>query len=480
MDLIRLACIAAGEALPITPDMLKRLLPSAQLVATMADGKKPVYGINTGFGSLAEVRIEGHDLQALQRNLVLSHAVGVGDPLSRRETRALMALRLQNILLGYSGVRPETALHLGHMLNRGVHPVVPEKGSVGASGDLAPLAHIACGMIGEGPAEFRGAIMPAKEALRAAELDPIILEAKEGLALVNGTQGMTSVGGLALHDALALAIHADEGAALTMEALGAKAEAFDPRIQQLRPHPGQAEVATHILQLCEDSKLFNTLNTGRVQDPYSIRCVPQVHGATRDGLAYAKEVLEREMNSVTDNPLVFPEDGSILSGGNFHGQPVAQALDFAAIALAELGNIAERRIEQLLNPALSGLPACLTHHNGLHSGYMMVQITAASLVNENKMLATPSSVDSIPGNAAREDHVSMGMTGARKLRTMVQNTRFILACEWLLAAQAVDLRRERPLGRGTQVIYDRIRQRVPKLDNDRRHSEDIAAIAEML
>jgi histidine ammonia-lyase len=469
--------VAHGEAAALSTEARNRMCDSRALVEACARASTPVYGVTTGFGALAEVRVQDHEILALQRNLVLSHAAGVGRPLSRPETRAMMLLRAQTLALGYSGVRPEVVNLLVTMLNRGVHPQIPEKGSVGASGDLAPLAHLALGMLGEGLAEFEGATLPAADALRRASLQPIVLQVKEGLSLVNGTQAMSAVGGLATMRALELCKLADIVGAMTLEGLNGHLDPFDARIQHVRPHPGQATCAGNIRRLCAGSQIAVAGGFGRkVQDPYSLRCMPQVHGASRDGLGYTEDVLGREINSATDNPLVFAQAEQILSGGNFHGQPLAMALDFAAIAVAELANISERRVEQLVNPSLSGLPPFLVPASGIHSGYMIAQVTAASLVNENKMLAYPASVDSIPGSASREDHVSMGMTSARKLREVVDNTFTVLAVEMLCAAQAIDLRKPERLGEGSAAAHRRIREAVPTLEQDRLLARDIEAM----
>lgn len=469
--------VALGAPVKLSESAVDRVERARKLVEERAASSTPAYGITTGFGALAEVKIPPGQLAALQRNLILSHAAGVGRPLSREETRAMMLLRAQVLAEGYSGSRVATIEQLLTMLNRGVHPLVPEKGSVGASGDLAPLAHLALTMIGEGRAEYEGEVVASALALERAQIPVCVLEAKEGLSLVNGTQGMAAVGGLAVLRAERLTRLADVAGAMTLEALQGLPHAFDARIHAIRPHPGQADCAANLRTLTAGSEI---LATGKkVQDPYSLRCMPQVHGATRDALRYARDVIEREINSATDNPLVFADDGDILSGGNFHGQPLALALDFAAIALAEIGNISERRVEQLVNPMLSGLPPFLVPESGIHSGYMMAQVTAAALVNENKVLATPASIDSIPGSASREDHVSMGMTSARKLREIADNTRAILAVEFLCASQALDLRQGTP-GKGTQAAHHCVRERVPHLEGDRLLADDIEATLDLI
>ena len=473
LTLEAVAHVADGAPVALGATARERMNASRAIVEAKAAGSTPVYGVTTGFGALAEIKVPPNELRALQRNLILSHAAGVGRPLSRAETRAMMLLRAQVLSEGFSGVRVSVAEALIALLNRGVHPVIPEKGSVGASGDLAPLAHLTLALIGEGDVELEGKIMPAAQALQQVGLKPIVLEAKEGLSLVNGTQGMAAVGTLALLTAERSCKTADTAGSMTLEGLAGLASAFDARVQNVRPHPGQKITAENIRRLTEGSDMLSKNQSKKTQDCYSLRCMPQVHGATRDALKYARDVFEREVNSATDNPLVFTEDDAIISGGNFHGQPLALALDFVAIAVAELANISERRIEQLVNPSLSGLPPFLVPASGTHSGYMIAQVTAASLVNENKMLATPASVDSIPGSASREDHVSMGMTSARKLREIVGNTRVVLAVEMLCAAQAMDFRAPAKAGVGTAAAHKVLRDVVPHLDADRLMHRDI-------
>lgn len=463
-------------------DALERLRSGRRVVEEhLADGL-PHYGINTGFGALAEVSIPPQDLAKLQINLVRSHSAGVGEPLPEEDVRAAMLLRAQVLATGLAGVRPEVVFLLVEMLNRGVTPVIPSRGSVGASGDLAPLAHMALVLVGEGQASFQGRVMAATEALREAGLAPLELQAKEGLALVNGTQVLTAVGAMALLEAIHLAEIADLMGALSLEAARGSPDAFDDRVLQARPHPGQIASGRFLRALLADSEIRDShrRSAHRVQDPYSLRCIPQVHGAVRDGIAFVRRVLEVEINSATDNPLVFP-DGSILSGGNFHGEPVALALDFLAICCTELGSISERRVEHLLNPSLSdGLPPFLASHSGLCSGYMLAQVTAASLVTENKVLSHPASVDSIPSSANREDHVSMGMTAALKARRVVQNTRWVLALEGLCAAAGIDHRAPLRPGRGTGIAHRYIRERIPPLLDDRPVAPDASVMEALL
>jgi histidine ammonia-lyase len=454
-------------------------------VVAAGDAAPAVYGVNTGFGALAEVRISAAEVTRLQQNLVRSHAAGVGAPLPRDGVRAMMLLRAAVLATGRSGARAVCCERLCELLNAGVHPVIPARGSVGASGDLAPLAHLALGMIGEGLAEHRGETLPAAEALRRAGIEPVLLEAKEGLTLLNGTQHMTAVGGLAVLDAEALCRVADVAGALSLEALKGTARAFDPRVIAARPHPGQIAVAAALRALLAGSEIAEShRDCGKVQDPYSLRCMPQVHGASRDVLAFARTVLEREAQSSTDNPLVFtggPDGDELISGGNFHGQPVALALDAAALAVAELANISERRIEQLVNPHLSsGLPPFLAADSGLNSGFMIAQVSAAALVSENKILAHPASVDSIPSSAGREDHVSMGATAALKLATIADHVGTVLAIELLCAAQGLDLRRPLRTTAPLEAVHAAIRARVPAMMVDRPLAPDIAAVRALI
>lgn len=451
-------------------------------VVAGGDQAPAVYGVNTGFGALAEVRISASQVAQLQRNLVRSHAAGVGAPLPRDATRGMVFLRAAVLATGRSGARPVCCQRLVDLLNHGVHPSIPARGSVGASGDLAPLAHLALTLMGEGEAELDGTIMAASAALAQAGISPLQLEAKEGLTLLNGTQHMTSVGGLALFDAEAAAAIADIAGAMSLEALKGTARAFDERVVGARPHPGQVEVGARLRRLLEGSAIAQShSDCGKVQDPYSLRCMPQVHGATRDVLAFARSVLEREANSSTDNPLVFANGGEMISGGNFHGQPVALALDAAAIAVAELANISERRIEQLVNPQLSsGLPPFLAPDSGLNSGFMIAQVSAAALVSENKVLAHPASVDSIPSSAGREDHVSMGAAAALKFATIVDHVRTVLAIELLCAAQGIDLRRPLRTSRPLEAVHACIRAVVPPMNVDRAIYPDILAVRRLI
>ncbi|HET9596507.1 MAG TPA: histidine ammonia-lyase [Anaeromyxobacteraceae bacterium] len=476
--------VARGEArAELAPGARERVRAARALVDARLEDGQAHYGINTGFGTLAEVRVARADLEALQRNLVLSHAAGVGAPLPAAEARALVLLRANVLAKGYSGIREETLDLLVAMLERGCIPVVPERGSVGASGDLAPLAHLALVAIGEGEAFVGGERLPGRAALERVGLRPVRLAPKEGLALVNGTQAMTAVGALALLRAEGLARTADLAGAMTVEALLGSHRPFLAPMHRARGQPGQLAAAAHLRELLADSPL-NASHQGpdchKVQDPYSLRCMPQVHGATRDGLAFARATLEREVNAATDNPLIFAEEGEIVSGGNFHGQPVALALDVLAIAVSHLAAISERRVEQLVNPSLSGLPPFLARRAGLESGFMIAQVTSAALVSENKVLCHPASVDSIPSSAGREDHVSMGMTAALKARQVVENVRTCLAIELLVAAQAIDLRRPLRPARRVAEAHERLRAAVPTLDGDRELHRDVEAVCRLV
>ena len=440
-----------------------------------------MYGVNTGFGDLATVRVAHADQRALQLNLIRSHAVGLGAPLPEDVVRAILLLRANTLAAGRSGVRTQVIELLLGMLDSGVHPVIPKHGSVGASGDLAPLAHAALVLVGEGEAFLGGRRMPGAEALKKAGLKPIELGPKEGVALINGTQVMTAIGCLALHDAEILATTADVIGALSAEALRATDAAWDERLNAARPHPGQTVVAANLRVLMTGSPNVQSHKVGdtRVQDPYSIRCMPQVHGASRDALSYVRRTLETEINSVTDNPLVFADERRVVSGGNFHGQPVAIALDTAAIAVAELADISEARIDRMTNGHTSGLPPFLTSEPGTNSGFMVAQYTAAALVTENRIRSFPAAVESLPTSAGMEDHVSMGTHAAHKLAAIVRNTRDVLAIEALCAAQGLDL-----LGAtaapGVEEARRVIREHVPALARDRVLAPDVERTADVI
>jgi histidine ammonia-lyase len=454
---------------------------SRAYVEKLIAGNETVYGLTTGFGKLANIRIAQEDLQALQRNLLLSHAFGVGEALSTEVVRAMLLLRAQSLALGFSGVRPAVIELLIACLNRGVHPYVPSQGSVGASGDLAPLAHMSLLLIGEGKAEYQGEWLAARDALRRAGLEPLVLEAKEGLALINGTQAMTGIGCLVVHDALTLATHADIAGAMTLEALKGTLRAFDAKVSRVRAHTGAVKVADNVRRIGAGSPIHKShIDCEKVQDPYSLRCIPQVHGASRDALQHVFEVLERELNSVTDNPLIFAEEQEVISAGNFHGQPVAMAMDYAKIAIAELANISERRVAFLQDSSLSALPPFLAQSGGLHSGLMITQYTAASLVSENKVLCHPASADSIPTSANQEDHVSMGTIAARQAAMILENACIVVAVELLNAAQALEFLKPLEPGKGVGAGLKAIRERVTFADTDRIMTGDLQALKELI
>jgi len=467
--------IADGHPCGLAARALRRVAASRRAVLRATRAGRLVYGVNTGFGHLARVRVDAERLDELQLNLIRSHSAGVGEPLPERVVRAVLALRANCLARGHSGLKVETLQRIIDMLRVGIHPIVPEQGSVGASGDLAPLAHIALALIGEGEVFYRGRRIRAGTALKRARLRPVVLEAKEGLALINGTQVMTAIGVLALLQAERLTTLADIAGAMSLEALKGSHRAFDERIQEARPHPGQIASASNLRRLLRDSAIERShIDCGRVQDSYSLRCMPQVHGAVRDALAYVRQVLCLEINSSTDNPMVFAESGEFLSGGNFHGHPVAVALDHLGTAACSLGTISERRTERLLNPDLSQLPAFLAHDPGLHSGFMMAQVTAAALVSENKILAHPATVDSIPTSAAKEDHVSMGAHSARKAARIVDHVMTVLAVELLAAAQALDFLRPLRPGRGVAVAHRAFRRAISHMHEDRVLATDIS------
>ncbi|HTU93586.1 MAG TPA: histidine ammonia-lyase, partial [Gemmataceae bacterium] len=446
-----------------------------------------LYGVNTGFGKLASQRIEAQEVLALQENLLRSHAVGMGPLLSLGVSRLALALRIQALVKGHSGVTPALIEQLVEMYNRGVAPAIPEQGSVGASGDLAPLAHLALVVIGEGHAfvgsdkASRTKPLSGRAALRRVHLKPYRLQAKEGLSLINGTQISTALLAEALVRARELARIADIAGAMTVEATKSSRRPFDPRIQAIRPHPGQAACAANLLRLLADSAIMEShADCDKIQDAYSMRCMPQVHGSLRDALVHITAVVEREMNSATDNPLVFPDTGEVVSGGNFHAQPIALAADLLCAAITDLGSISERRVENLVNPDLSGLPGFLTPHPGLNSGMMLVQVLAAALVSENKTLSFPASVDSIPTSANREDHVSMSTAAARKCRQAVTNATRVLACELLCAAQGLEFHEGLRPGRGVEAAYRQIRKHVRPLGRDRTLHRDLEAVERLI
>lgn len=484
LSLSQIADVAYGnKRVQIAATARTRMAASRKVIDDIVTRDAVVYGVNTGFGKLADVRIPRNDIEALQLNLVRSHACGIGDPLSEPEVRAMMLLRANVLALGLSGIRSETVDLLCEMLNHRIHPIVPEKGSVGASGDLAPLAHLALGLIGEGEVFSDGKAIASADALKKAKLKPATLVAKEGLALLNGTQAMHAVGGLAILRAKRLVNLADVSGAMSLESLRDTPAAFDERLQAARPHPGQTASAAHLRSLLENSEIREShrSNDTRVQDAYSIRCMPQMHGAVRDVIAHCEEILSIESGSATDNPLVFAETGEVISGGNFHGAPLAFAFDYAAIALTDLMNIAERRIDRLTNPDKSeGLPAFLARKPGVESGFMIAQVAAASLVNEARVLAHPASSDNMTTSGGKEDHVSMGMTGALKLRSIVGLAENVFAIELLAAAEALEYRRPLKPGKGVEQALKLVRQTVPPLTGDRTLSGDIARLAQQI
>ena len=476
------------RAVLLSADAREKVNQARAIVDEIVTSNKVAYAITTGVGKLSDVRIAGEQIRELQVNLVRSHAVGVGEPLSIAETRAMMILRANSLSKGHSGVRAVVIDTLCEMLNRGVTPVVPSQGSVGASGDLAPLAHLALGLIGEGECfDEKGLRVASAEALKRAQVKPLVLQAKETISLINGTQAMLAVGTLSLLAADVLVDSADVLGGLCCDALKGTDAAFDERIHQARPHAGQTQSAANLRRMLEGSQIRESHRTcGRVQDAYSLRCIPQVHGAVRDTLAHCRRVFEIEANSAVDNPLVFLTDanslqGDVISGGNFHGEPLAFALDFLAIALSALAGISERRIERLVNPALSeGLPPFLASGAGLNSGFMMPQVTAAALVSENKVLAHPASVDSITTSGNKEDYVSMGMTAAIKLKRIVENTRHVLAIEAMAVAQALDLLAPMKTSKRGQAAQAAIRSVCPTMEKDRVMYGDFARLAALL
>lgn len=478
LQLHELVALADGHAAAaLAPDARVRVAQSRAVVDRLADGDAAVYGVNTGFGNFAETRISRGDLARLQTNLIRSHATGVDAPLPPRAVRAMMTLRANVLAKGYSGIRPETLDALLALLQHRIHPHVPSRGSVGASGDLAPLAHLALVLIGEGETWDGRTRADGAEALRSAGLAPVVLGPKEGLALINGTQASTAVLALALDGAWQLARAADIVAALSIDALLGSIRPFDPRIHAARPFVGQQQVADNVRRLLRDSPLLAShVHCGRVQDAYSERCVPQVHGAAREAMQWVQHIVTTEMNAATDNPMVFADDDDMVSGGNFHGAPVALAADTLALAVTQLATISERRTERLLNPTLSGLPAFLTRDGGLHSGYMMVQVTAAAVTSELKSLCHAASADTIPTSASKEDHVSMSMGAALKAERALELARTVLAIELLCACQAIDLRAPLTSTPMLMAAHAEVRAQVPTLNDDRPPAPDIVVV----
>jgi histidine ammonia-lyase len=453
---------------------------SRELVDRFVNEGKVVYGITTGFGQFSNVVISPEDTKRLQRNLIISHACGVGEPFDIEIARGIMLLRANALIKGFSGARISTIKTLVEMLNKGVTPVIYEKGSLGASGDLAPLSHMVLVMIGEGEAFYKGQRMSGRSAMETAGIEIIELVAKEGLALINGTQAMTAIGAITVYDAINLMKASDIISSMTVEGLRGITDAYYHRVHEVRPQPGQIKTAANLLRILEGSKLTTKQGELRVQDAYTLRCIPQIHGASKDAIDYVKKVIEIEINSATDNPLIFVDEERVISGGNFHGQPVALAMDFLGIALAEMANVSERRIERLVNYQLNDLPAFLTRKGGLNSGFMIAQYSAAALVSENKVLAHPASVDSIPSSANQEDHVSMGTIGARKARNILYNVSRVLGIEYLAASQAIYLRGKVTLGKGTQPAYKLIREDITPLEEDRVMYVDINKASEIV
>ncbi|MBZ9711699.1 histidine ammonia-lyase [Deinococcus multiflagellatus] len=476
-----LSVVRGGEQVELAPAARERIARARAVIERIVDGDAPVYGVNTGFGKFANVQVARSGLEQLQHNLIISHAIGVGEALPTEVVRGMLLLRAQSLALGHSGVRVEVVELLLAFLNMGVHPVIPAQGSVGASGDLAPLAHLALALIGLGEVEYGGAVRPSADVLAELNLRPVQLQAKEGLALINGTQLMGSLLALAVADTRTLLGTANLAAALTVEAMYGSHRPFQADVVGLRPHPGAVAVAGEVRTFLRESEIApsHLVGDGKVQDAYSLRAVPQVHGASLDALDHAARVLAVEFASVTDNPLIFPETGEVVSGGNFHGQPLAVTIDALKVAVAELGSISERRCEQLLNPSLSGLPGFLTPQGGLNSGFMIAQYTAAALVSENKVLAHPASVDTIPTSANQEDHVSMGAHGARQLRAILENVQNVVAIELMCAAQALDFQQLRA-GRGAQAAWEHIRAQIPNMTSDRYYRPDLLKIVAMV
>ena len=469
-----------NEPVQASKESLTKVKNSRKAVEEIVNQEKTVYGINTGFGKLSDVRIDKDDVETLQLNLIHSHARGVGEPFPEVVSRAMLLLRANALLKGYSGVRPLIIDRLLVLLNKAIHPVIPQQGSLGASGDLAPLSHLALTLLGEGEVFYKGTRIPAQQALQAEGLEPIMLSAKEGLALINGTQAMTAMGAVAYLEAEKLAYQSEKIAAVTMEGLRGIIDAFDDDVHQARGYQEQIDVAQRMRAYLAGSKLITVQGELRVQDAYSLRCIPQVHGATWQTLQYVKDKLEIEINAATDNPLIFDDGKKIISGGNFHGQPIALAMDFLGIAMAELANISERRIERLVNPQLNDLPPFLSSKPGLQSGAMIMQYVAASLVSENKTLAHPASVDSIPSSANQEDHVSMGTIGARHAYQIIQHTRQVLAIELICASQAAEIRGKEKMAAFTQRLVEQVRKYVAPIEVDRIFSNDMEKLSKAL
>ncbi|NLN49669.1 MAG: histidine ammonia-lyase [Clostridiales bacterium] len=469
-----------GFSVSLSEEAVLKIKKSRDYVDELVEKEAVVYGITTGFGKFSDIFISKEDTEALQRNLIVSHSCALGDPLPEETVRGVMLLRANALAKGFSGIRLDTVNTLIEMLNKGVHPIIPEKGSLGASGDLAPLACMVLVMIGEGEAIYEGKRMPGRKAMDKAGIKPVVLTSKEGLALINGTPVMTAIGTLLLYDSLNLIKTADIISSMTLEALKGITDAFDHIVHKVRGQKGEMISARNVLRITEGSNLTTLQGEIRVQDAYSLRCIPQIHGASRDAINYVKDVINIELNAATDNPLIFPDEDKVISGGNFHGQPIALAMDFLGIALSELANVSERRIERLVNPQLNDLPAFLTKKGGMNSGFMITQYSAASMVSENKVLAHPASVDSIPSSANQEDHVSMGTTAARKARLIIDNVQKVLAIEAFAASQAISFRENPILGAGTEKVYGEIRKYVSPVEEDRIMNVDIEKLDKMV
>ena len=465
----------------ICPDAKEKMIQANDYVKEIVESGKAVYGINTGFGALADKRINKEDLSKLQYNLIRSHCTGVGNFFSKEITRAIMLIRANCLCSGYSGINPELVEMLINFINLEITPCVPEKGSVGASGDLAPLSHIALCLIGEGEVEFEGKVQKSSDVIQKLKLTPCTLGPKDGLSLINGTAVMAALEALALIEARKVIKLADITTAVTLESVKGSKRAYDPSITSLKPHPGQIESVKNLNKILEDSEISTShLNCNKVQDPYSLRCVPQVHGAIRQTINHAEEVLNIELNSVTDNPLVFVEEKKVVSGGNFHGEALALSMDYLAMGVSEIANISERRIEKMMNPTFSELPAFLIESSGLNSGLMIAHVTAAAIASENKYLCHPASVDSIPTSTDKEDHVSMGVTAGLKLQTVIENTKNCLAIELLCACQALEFQRPLKGSRAVELVHQHVRKKVKPLTEDRVLSDDIKNIYDLI
>ena len=464
----------------LTDEAKSQVIKAREYVDSKLEKGEVIYGLTTGFGKFSDTLISLEDTAVLQRNLIISHACAMGKPLPQDVVRAVMLLRCNTLAKGNSGIRLETLQTLIDMLNAKVHPIIPEKGSLGASGDLAPLSHMVLVMLGLGEAEYKGKVYSGKVAMEMAGIKTVELAAKEGLALINGTQVMTAIGALVTHDAVVLSKTADIACAMTCEAQLGITKAFDKRVHELRGHKGQIDTAANILSILEGSKLVSKVNPNKVQDAYSLRCTPQIHGASKDAIRYAYDILSREVNAVTDNPIIFPDDDDVISCGNFHGQPVGFAMDFLGIALSELANVSERRLERLINPQLSGLPAFLAPNAGVNSGFMITQYAAASMVSENKVYAHPACVDSIPSSANQEDHVSMGTTAARKASLILDNAQKVIGIELFAASQALTFRGEDKLSPATKAVYEHIRGEIAFIEDDVVMYENMNKIDDMV